>query len=126
MTFKNKPVHVTIVGDAKEEYEKLNRIVGEEIAKGVRSSDHQTLFRSLRQKIELLKENPQYGTHIEKDKIPKEYIKDYEVNNLWKVNLPRAWRLIYSIRGSEIEILAVILDMLNHREYEKKFKYKKS
>jgi mRNA-degrading endonuclease RelE of RelBE toxin-antitoxin system len=126
MSFKGKPVKVLITGDAKEEFEKLNETVGEEISKGVTGSDHQTLFNSIKQKIELLKDNPQYGSHIEKRKIPKEYISKYDVNNLWKANLAGAWRMIYTIRGSEVEIISLILDILDHKAYEKKFGYKKS
>lgn len=125
MSFKGKPVKVTITGDAKEEFEELNKIVGEEIAKGVTSSDHQTLLNSIKQKIEFLKENPQYGFHIEKDKIPKEYIVKYDVNNLWKVNLSGGWRMIYTIRGQEVEIICLLLDILYHRDYDKKFGYRK-
>jgi len=123
---KGKPVRVKITGDAKEEFEKLNMLVGEEISKGITGSDHQTLFNAIKQKIEFLKENPQYGVHIAKNKIPKEYILKYDVNNLWKVNLAGAWRMVYTIRGNEIEIIALILDILNHKNYTKKFKYKKS
>lgn len=126
MTFKGKPVKVIITGEAKEEVEELNRIVGEEITKGITSSDHQTLLNSIKQKIEFLKENPEYGIHIPKNKIPKEYVIKYDVNNLWKVNLSGAWRMIYTIRGSEVEIVSLILDILNHRDYEKKFGYRKS
>lgn len=50
MTFKGKPVKVIITGDAKEEFEALNKIVGEEIAKGITNSDHQTLLNSIKQK----------------------------------------------------------------------------
>ena len=84
------------------------------------------MFNSIKQKIEFLKDNPEYGTHISKNKIPKEYIIKYDVNNLWKANLSGAWRMIYTIRGSEVEILSVILDVLSHKDYDKKFKYKKS
>jgi hypothetical protein len=126
MIFKGKPVKVIITGDAKEEFEKLNEVVGEEIAKGTTGSDHQTLFNSIRQKIELLKENPQYGIHIAKNKIPLEYQQKYDANNLWKANLSGAWRMIYTIRGSEVEIISLILDILNHKDYEKRFGYKKS
>ncbi len=126
MSFKGKQVKIVMAGDAREEYERLNGVVGSEIKKGIDSSDHQTLFNSIKQKIEFLKENPEYGTHINKRKIPKEYIKDYEVNNLWKVNLSGAWRMIYTIRGDEVEILCIMLDILNHRNYEKKFGYRKS
>ena len=126
MSFKDKPVEVIITGNAKEEFEELNKIVGEEIAKGITKSDHIILLNSIKQKIRFLKENPQYGIHIAKNKIPKEYIIKYNVNNLWKVNLSGAWRMIYTIRGSEVDIIALILDLLDHRSYEKKFGYKKS
>lgn len=124
--FKGKFTKVVITGEAKEEFDELNKVVGEEIAKGITSSDHQTLLNSIKQKIELLKANPEYGTHIPKDRIPREYIRDYEVNNLWKVNLSGAWRMIYTIRGSEIDIISLILDIMSHRDYEKKFGYKKN
>lgn len=124
--FKGKPVKVIITGEAKEEFDELNKLVGEEISKGITSSDHQTLLNSIKQKIEILKANPEYGTHVEKDRIPKEYIRIYDVNNIWKVDLSSGWRMIYTIRGSEVDIIALILELMNHRDYEKKFGYKKS
>ena len=126
MMFKGKPVKVIITCDAKEEFDELNKVVGEEIAKGITSSDHQTLLNSIKQKIDLLKSNPEYGVHILKDRIPKEYVTKYDVNNLWKANLSGAWRMIYTIRGSEVEIIALILDILDHKDYEKKFGYRKN
>lgn len=62
--FKGKPTKVIITGEAKEEFDDLNKVVGEEIAKGITSSDHQTLLNSIKQKIELLRDNPEYGVHI--------------------------------------------------------------
>jgi mRNA-degrading endonuclease RelE of RelBE toxin-antitoxin system len=121
----NKPVKLIITGNAKEEFEKLNKLVGQEITRGITKSDHQILLNSIKQKIEFIKENPQYGIHIPKNKIPKEYIKGYEINNLWKVNLSGAWRMIYTINGNEIEIIALILDIIDHKEYNKKFGYRK-
>lgn len=126
MTFKGKLVKVVITGDAKVEFEELNKVVGDEVVRGITSSDHQTLLNSIKQKIEFLKDNPEYGLHILKDRIPKEYVVKYDVNNLWKVNLSGAWRMIYTIRGSEVDIISLILDILNHRNYEKKFGYRKN
>ncbi len=126
MSFKGKLVKVVITGDAKEEFEKLNILVGEEISKGVIGSYYQTLFNSIKQKIEFLKENPEYGIHIAKKKIPKEYVIKYDVNNLWKVNLSGAWRMIYTLKGSKVEIISLVLDLLNHDDYNKTFGYKKS
>lgn len=124
MTFKGKPVKVIITGDAKEEFEELTLAVDEEISSGITSSDNQTLLNSIKQKMELLKENPEYGIHIAKDRIPKEYIQNYGVNNLWKINLSSAWRMIYTIRGSEVDIISLILDIIDHKHYNKKFRYK--
>ncbi len=34
--------------------------------------------------------------------------------------------MIYTIRGSEIEIIALILDIIDHKKYNKKFGYRKN
>ncbi len=62
------------------------------------------------------------GVQIPKRLIPKEY-KKYNVDNLWKINLPEAWRLIYTIKRDEVVILGIILEWVDHKEYEKRFKY---
>ena len=116
-------VNVVINGNAKEEYERLRNAVKEEISKGLAGTTNQTLFNSINQKIEFLKNDPQYGTHVSRNKIPKEYVILYNVENIWKINLSGAWRMIYTVRGNEIEILALILDILDHKDYEKKFGY---
>ena len=122
--FKGKAVKVVMVGDAKEEYISLNKIVGDETQKGLKSSGNQSLLLSIERVTELLKVNPQYGRHIEKKKIPKEYIRNYEVNNLWKCNLSGNWRLIYTIKTDQLEIIDVVLDIIDHKTYSKKFGYK--
>ena len=124
MSFKGKEVRVILAGAAKLEFEELNKIVGEEVQKGIEQSDYQTLLRAVNQKIEFLKINPHYGVHIPQDRIPKDYIVKYDVNNLWKVNLAGAWRMIYTIRGSDVEVISFVLDIFNHKDYEKKFGYR--
>ena len=124
--FKGKPVRVVVMGDAKESIEKLNAIVEEELAKGITTSGSQTLLKSINQKIALLEANPEYGTHIPRREIPKEYLMMHNARNLWKLNLSGAWRMIYTINGDEVDIFALVIDLLSHRTYEKKFGYKKS
>ncbi len=119
-----KPVRVLITGDARKEFEALREAVQEELREGIAQSDHQILLRAINHKVELLKQDPQYGIHIPKDRIPKVYKTFYDVNNLWKINLSGAWRMIYTIRGSQVEIIALILDILNHKTYDKKFGYR--
>jgi Txe/YoeB family toxin of Txe-Axe toxin-antitoxin module len=70
-----------------------------------------------------LKSNPSCGIKIPKILWPKEYIKKFDITNLWKRNLPDGWRLIYTIQTNEIMILSVILEWFDHKEYEKRFKY---
>ena len=72
MNFKGKPVRVLVTGNAKEEFDELNRIVGREVTQGITKSDYQTLLNSIKQKIEFLKDNPQYGIHISRNKIPRD------------------------------------------------------
>ncbi len=123
---KNKTTKVIITGNAKIEFDDLNKLVNYEIKKGIISSNNQTLLNSIKQKIRILKDNPGYGIHIPKNKIPKKYLDDFDINNLWKINLSGAWRMIYTIKANEIEIISLIIDLMNHKHYEKKFKYKKS
>jgi hypothetical protein len=120
-----KPIKVKIVGEADEAYLKLNEIVEEEIREGVTSSENQTLLRGIQNVISILKENVHYGRQWEKDQIPKKYIDKYGVRNLWRVELPLRWRLIYTMGSSEIEIINLILDFYDHKQYDKVFGYKK-
>ena len=70
-----------------------------------------------------LKKNSACGTKIRKKLWPKVYIKKYGITNLWKYDLPSAWRLIYTIKTNEFMILIVVLEWFNHQEYERRFKY---
>jgi len=73
--------------------------------------------------IKDIEENVFCGIQIPKKLIPKEYSQKYGARNLWKYNLPDAWRLLYSIRGQNLVIFSLILEWLDHKEYEKRFKY---
>ena len=82
------------------------------------------LYKQIDRAFENLKENPFCGIQIPKRLIPKEYIKKFgPLSNLWKYNLPDAWRLIYTIKNNQIDILSVILEWLDHKEYERRFSY---
>jgi Txe/YoeB family toxin of Txe-Axe toxin-antitoxin module len=81
------------------------------------------LKKAILKAIQDLKVNAFCGIQIPKKLIPKEY-KKYSLNNLWKYNLPKGWRLIYTVTpDNEVELITAILDWFNHKAYEKKFKY---
>jgi len=73
--------------------------------------------------FEDIEENVFCGIQIPKSKIPNQYLKKYNIKNVWKYNLPDAWRLLYSIESKKIIILSVILEWLDHKTYEKRFRY---
>lgn len=82
------------------------------------------LKKQLDNAIKNLEENAFCGIQIPKRLIPKEYHSRFgELTNLWKYNLPDAWRLIYTIKNNNVAILSVLLDWLDHKDYERKFKY---
>jgi hypothetical protein len=85
------------------------------------------LLKAINEKIELIKSDIRYGNPIAKDLIPKEYVIKYDVKNLFRVELPVFWRMLYTnVRETgEVEIVAFIVDILDHPSYDKKFGYKK-
>jgi|SRR3972149_9460296 len=122
--YKNKDVKIVLSQEADEIYEELNKIVGEEKKKGENSSFHQTLLRSINRVKELLKLNPFAGNQIPKNLLPEKYVKKYATENIWRIELADRWRLLYTITGNELEIIAFILDIVNHKKYNKIFGYK--
>ncbi|MBN2127266.1 MAG: type II toxin-antitoxin system RelE/ParE family toxin [Candidatus Diapherotrites archaeon] len=87
-------------------------------------SENLHLYEFIDRAFDDLKNNPCSGIKIPKSLWPKEYIKKYGIKNLWKYDLPNGWRLIYTIKGNEVEVISIILEWFNHKDYCKKFNYK--
>src|SRR3990167_2777067 len=107
--YKNKEVKVILSEEATPVYDELNELVGEEMQNGVTSSFHQTLLKSINRIKELLKQNPFAGDQIHKSRIPEKYIKRYGAENVWRIELADRWRLVYTIQGSQIEIITFVM-----------------
>ena len=69
--FNGKEIIVKLSNEADKVYQELNKTVGEEKIKGVESSFHQTLLRSINRVKEILKQNPFAGNQIPKSQIPE-------------------------------------------------------
>lgn len=123
--FKNKIIHVYVIGDANAFYLELKQEVEQELFQKKEGTFSQTLSKSIETKKEELKKDPFYGIQIPKKLIPKKYVELYEVENLWKCNLASAWRAIYFIRGEESRIVVSIIDIIDHNTYDTIFGYKK-
>ena len=72
--------------------------------------------------FEDLKKNAFAGIQVPKKLIPKEYLK-FGIDNLWKYNLPSAWRILYSVGKEGVQVLSIILEWMDHKEYERRFNY---
>lgn len=120
-----KKISVDLIGSALESYNKLNNIVSEQKSKGITNSEEIKLLNGIQRSFDLIENNPFYGRNAKKGLIPGYYIKKYGVDNLFVVNLPLFWRMIYALESDKIEIIAFVLDIFNHSEYNKRFGFRK-
>ena len=72
--------------------------------------EEKQLYKFIERAIIDLKKNPICRTKIPRKLWPKSYIKEYQITNLWKYDLPNAWRLIYTIFEDKVMILNIILE----------------
>lgn len=93
----------------------------EELKNG--KTEDKKLYNVLSEAFSAIQKNAFCGIQIPKKQIPNIYIKKYGIRNLWKYNLPSAWRLLYSIEGRDVKIISIILEWMDHKNYERRFKY---
>ena|SRR3989344_6430756 len=114
-----KTFRIVLSDEAREVFEHLNK-------EAVHSKTDRMILNGIKQKIELIRQNSHYGDPIAKNLIPKEYFERYEISNLFRVELPSFWRMLYTLQGeSKIEIVAFVLDIVDHKDYNKLFGYRK-
>ncbi|HOZ36189.1 MAG TPA: hypothetical protein PLK55_04375 [archaeon] len=119
-----KIISVYYSREFNEEYLAIKAVVDMEVKKGLLNSQNHQLLTKIDRTIEILKSDPDYGVSIAKDIIPKELIKEYNINNLRKVNLSNYWRLCYTIKTDSVEIVSIVLKVMDHKKYNKLFGYK--
>lgn len=114
-----KEVKIILSPEAKEVYEYLNK-------ESEKSKTEKSILKAIKTKFDFIKANPHYGDPLAKYLIPKEYSLKYGTRGIYRVELPNFWRMIYSLENGEekIEIIAFILDIFNHKDYDKKFGYR--
>ena|SRR3989344_3198424 len=86
-------------------------------------TEDKKLYEWIRRALDDLEENAFCGIQIAKRLIPKIYIEKYRIDNLWKYDLPKGWRLIYSVANNEVNVLSIILEWMDHKDYERRFGY---
>jgi Txe/YoeB family toxin of Txe-Axe toxin-antitoxin module len=114
-------IRVILIGDAKTSYICLQEKVQAQETTGKTNSQEMQLLKSIHDKIDLIKADPFYGDNIAKKKIPK----SYDAKNLRRVKLTGYWRMLYTIKGDELRIICFVLDIVDHKSYDKLFGYRK-
>jgi hypothetical protein len=71
----------------------------------------------------VLHENMFAGESIRKRQSPSHYIKMFGVNNLFRYHLPRGFRAIYTLERDGNDVSVVVLEILDHKNYEERFGY---
>jgi len=113
-----KEVKIILSQEAEEVYKKLN-------AEAETNKQSRMILKAINQKKELIKLNIHYGNPIAKNLIPEEYKQKYSATNLFRVELPAFWRMLYTLTNNEeVEIIAFVLDIIDHPTYDDKFGYK--
>jgi hypothetical protein len=113
-----KEVRIILSPEAEEVYKKLN-------SEAESNKQSRMILKAVNNKIDLIKANIHYGNPIAKNLIPEEYKIKYGISNLFRVELPAFWRMLYTLtNNNEVEIIAFVLDIIDHPTYNGKFGYK--
>jgi Txe/YoeB family toxin of Txe-Axe toxin-antitoxin module len=87
-------------------------------------SEDDFIKRSIKRAVYDLKQNAFAGIQLPKRLFPKVYVQKYKINNLWKYDMPKGWRLLYTITvENEVQLISAILEWFNHKDYERRFRY---
>ena len=83
------------------------------------------IYRDIDKAIKELNKDKIIGIHLQRNKVPKYYIQKYGYNAYYKVVLPENWRLIYGIISIHRERRALLMEVFDHEDYNKRFGFKK-
>ena len=73
--------------------------------------------------IGVLKSNHLAGDQIKNELWPKKYVHEHGITNLFRYKLPDAYRMIYTFSGEDRGIICILIEVMSHKEYEKRFGY---
>lgn len=122
---EGKEVAVYFSDEANNEYKELQSRVSEQKERGIENSFDMQLLKAIDREKLNLKQNPQKGMHIKRMNITKQVVQRYNTDKLWKLDLVSFWRMIYTITGDEVRIITFVLEIMDHKKYDKIFGYRK-
>ena len=118
-------ISVDFTEEMDASYSLLQEQVLQDKKRGKQKTPNIQLLKAVDRAVENLKLDPHAGKHMGKNKIPAMILKDFEVTDIWKIDLPGFWRMLYSITGKDLKVICLILRMCDHKEYNRIFRFKK-
>jgi len=120
----NKLVVVQWDEEAYKEFTELQTAVAE--GKNSRTDpSYEQLLSSINNAIKNLRANAFHGDLVPRKYLTKKIIDKYGTDKIFRLDLVGYWRLLYTVVGDEAQIIAFILEYMNHPTYDKLFGYKK-
>ena len=92
-----KTVRIIFSPEAEEVYNYLNE-------EAEHSKIEKSIFNAINKKVEMIKQNPHYGDAVAKNLIPLRYKLRYGVTNLFRVELPDYWRMLYTLTKAVMKL----------------------
>lgn len=86
-------------------------------------AEEKEIYDQLNAVFDTIAADPFCGIQVPKRLIPKVYCTKYGIDNLWKYNFHKNWRLMYSVAGDGTQLVTLVLEWLPHKEYERRFGY---
>jgi hypothetical protein len=119
-----RTTHIRFRKEAEEAFSKLKFFCENDVHSD-RNPSYTQILKSLEVTITNIKNNPNYGNKISRKYLNKNIINKYKTNKILRVELVGFWRLLYTLKGNEVEIIVIILDFMDHKEYSELFRYSK-
>ncbi|MFI5417949.1 MAG: hypothetical protein ACHQ2Y_03505 [Candidatus Lutacidiplasmatales archaeon] len=107
-----RPTSVVVHPAAQELFDRRDRAAAEG------RQPEQAIWNRLQAAIARVKADGQCGEVIPPRSIPRRYIREFGLTNLYCVDLPSFHRFFYTIKDRVV----IVLDLVDHREYDRLMK----
>ena len=77
------------------------------------------LYRWIKKALSELQKDAYAGLQLKKKQIPPSVVQKYQLQNLWRYDLPSGWRLLYTIGEDKVDVVALVISWMSHKEYER-------
>ncbi|MCA9486769.1 MAG: hypothetical protein H6500_07195 [Candidatus Woesearchaeota archaeon] len=121
MKLRDKTIRVVLSREAEKVCRSLKGL-----ERKIQGRNGMVILTSFERKIAIIKQSPGYEHSISKDRIPRRY-KGVGIKNLYRIELPEYWRSLYTLQqgNSGVEVIAFVLTICTHAEYDVLFSYHK-